>query len=262
MSHAFENSINLKFVNISGINDNGQDSPIKNISTNGFQDTFKGCCNFKCIRLPLFDFSNCTGEVGSLSELLNLVIIRVYNSGNVFKRLSLDGEWFEYYSGVKYSSNTIPNNIDEIRKYEEIENKIYWYYENDEEVVVHLSSLYPSSENYVEGYYFSANKSNNYYLLPRGDNVDTIVLDNDIVNIDTILYAKLDVELVLMPQDAYILQNDWFGDAGDRFYNEDIKNYTIIIIQKGGSISGTCTELLDSNGLLQYINGTEITIYA
>ena len=165
----------IQFNKISGISNNEMDVHLEN---NGFKDAFLGCPNLKRVNMRYINFSDYTGDVFSFNGLSKLVKIRTKDSGNLFNRINLSGEWWDYDSGNKYTSNNMPSNLRLIRKYETFTNTIYWYITGNE---VHVSSTRPNNSNYVDGHYFNGDECNVTGILPltEPDNA-IIVLDNNI----------------------------------------------------------------------------------
>lgn len=178
MNSAFKNCNKIKYYNIQRLTGAPINSVNVELENNGFKDTFAGCTSLRRLNLRDIDFSNYTGDVFSFAELTNLVRVRVKNSGNLFNRVNLIGEWWEHDSGQKYTSANMPTNVRQIRKYETFSNTIYWYIQGSD---VHLSSTRPSNSNYKEGHYFNGDEANTYGMLPLDvpDN-NRIVLDNTI----------------------------------------------------------------------------------
>ena len=180
MDSAFKNCVDLKYVQTSKLIN--YDATIQKLEENGFKDAFIGCSSLRRINLRFMDFSEYTGDICSFNNLSNLVKITVNDSGDLFKNINLNGEWWVYDTGNKYTSSNIPSNIQVIRKYETFNNTIYWYYKDDNNDELHISSNKPTHTNYKEGHYFNGDESNVYGLLPRDEADDCIiVLDNNIV---------------------------------------------------------------------------------
>ncbi|MBR3288300.1 MAG: BspA family leucine-rich repeat surface protein [Lachnospiraceae bacterium] len=179
MECAFNNCSSIKYVNTLKRSGVASDSINVQLESGGFKDAFSGCTSLRRLNLRFLDFSSYTGDVFSCMGLSNLVRIRIKDSGNIFSRIGLSGEWWEYDSGNKYTSSNMPNNVRQIRKYETFSNTIYWYVQGNE---VHLSSSKPSNANYKEGHYFNGDEPNVYGMLPLDEPDDSrIVLDNNIV---------------------------------------------------------------------------------
>lgn len=178
MECAFNNCSSIKYVNTLKRSGVASDSINVQLESGGFKDAFSGCTSLRRLNLRFLDFSSYTGDVFSCTGLSNLVRIRIKDSGNIFSRIGLSGEWWEYDSGNKYTSSNMPNNLRQIRKYETFSNTIYWYVQGNE---VHLSSSKPSNANYKEGHYFNGDEPNVYGMLPMDVPDDgKIVLDNNI----------------------------------------------------------------------------------
>lgn len=178
MECAFNNCSSIKYVNTLKRSGVASDSINVQLESGGFKDAFSGCTSLRRLNLRFLDFSSYTGDVFSCTGLSNLVRIRIKDSGNIFSRIGLSGEWWEYDSGNKYTSSNMPNNVRQIRKYETFSNTIYWYVQGNE---VHLSSSKPSNANYKEGHYFNGDEPNVYGMLPMDVPDDgKIVLDNNI----------------------------------------------------------------------------------
>ena len=179
MQYAFRNCSSLRFLLAQNRVDGNE--IIVRLDANGFKGAFDGCTNLKRLQLSSFDFSNYSGDISSFSGLTKLVKIRVRNSGNLFNRVGLIGEWWEYDSGSKYTSDSMPTNVRVIRKFEDCSNKIYWYYANSSNDEIHLTSTRPNNSNYKDGHYFNGDESTVNALLPMDQAENTkIVLDNSI----------------------------------------------------------------------------------
>ena len=164
----------ISFNKISGVSNNDMDVHLQN---NGFKDAFLGCSNLKSIVMRYVNFSDYTGDVFSFDGLTNLINIITKDSGNLFNRINLSGEWWVPDTGNKYTSSNMPTNIKSIYKYQDFSNKIYWYIIENE---VHLSGTRPSNSNYKDGHYFNGDEYIGYYLTPSEPDDAIIVLDNNI----------------------------------------------------------------------------------
>ena len=178
MDSAFKNCTKLRYLHIQRLSGTQSNSINVELDNNGFKNAFLNCTSLRRMSLRYIDFSNYTGDVFSFNGLTSLVKVRVKNSGNLFNRVNLSGEWWEHDSGQKYTSANMPTNVRQIRKYETFLNTIYWYIQGND---VHLSSTRPSNSNYKEGHYFNGDEANTYGMLPLDvpDN-NRIVLDNTI----------------------------------------------------------------------------------
>ena len=178
MDSAFKNCTKLRVIQVQKLY--GVPSADLNIvlQNGGFKDAFLGCTSLRRVNLRYFDFSSYSGDVFSFAGLTSLVKVRVKNSGDLFNRVNLSGEWWEYESGNKYTSANMPTNVAQIRKYETFSNTIYWYIQGTE---LHISSAMPSNSNYKNGHYFNGDETNAYGMLPINATINTIVLDNNII---------------------------------------------------------------------------------
>ena len=178
MDSAYKNCAKVRVIQaqkIYGATSAGMNIVLQN---GGFKDAFIGCTSLRRVNLRYFDFSSYTGDVFSFAGLTNLVKMTVKNSGDLYNRVSLNGEWWEYESGNKYTSANMPTNVAQIRKYETFSNTIYWYIQGSE---LHISSTMPNNSNYKNGHYFNGDEANVYGMLPINATINTIVLDNNII---------------------------------------------------------------------------------